>query len=313
MEYETVSHNGWQLLRGIAPPWRNLNDPLLHYATRDHQRTGGRPLAFIIIIVLTIAGLIAYLALQNTLTQGYTTTRERIESALFIVFMGLCLMSVLGHWRLLLATTGRSTAAIAQKRERGDWDLIYITPVSKSRWFRAQITALGWQVFPLVRRLMIVHAIMIVIAFPILMVFHSEEGGRVSPLLYALELLPFAALWFLEPLISAGIFLSSTLVESSLRKRTWVAFLNGLGTVYLMRVAMAFALVVGGFILLVGVIEVAVVVGLEDEGADFGNLSANEIFLIFLYGGASILVSAFVIEWILPGAGYSDGRSIRYK
>ena len=292
-----------RLLRSILPPWGDrLSDPLLQYEARTHRRAGGRPWAYVFIVSLLALGVVINLALVNIFAVRSASSRVLAEETVAILIIGLSGMSVLGHWRLLLSTIGRSSAAISQKRERGDWDLIFITPVSKSRWFQAQLTALGWQIFPLVRRLMIVNGVMIVVALPVLIVLKIEEGGDVSPLIYALEMLAFAALIIVEPIFSAGIFVSSALVESSLRQRAWVSFLTSLGVVYLMRLVMSVVLLVTAFVILVALLEAAVVVGLEEEGANLEALSSDEVFLLLFYGGIGALVTAFIIEWVPPAA-----------
>lgn len=48
---------------------------------------------------------------------------------------------------------------ITVRRERGDWDLILITPIPKAHWLELQLTAISWQVWPLVRNLMIGQAV----------------------------------------------------------------------------------------------------------------------------------------------------------
>jgi len=288
------SLNGWALLRSMMPPWGDrLKNPLLHYEVRVHRRAGRRSRIYLFIAVVLTLGVLINLALASIFSVRTATSRVLAEETVFILMVGLGGMSMLGHWRLLLTILGRSSAAIAQRRERGDWDLIYITPVSKTEWFRAQLTALGWQVFPLVQRLMIVHFVLIVIAFPTLLVLHHEQYTRVSGLLYAAELLTFAVLILIEPIFTAGIFTTSALLESSMRRRAWVAFLSGFTMVYATRVVIALALQIGGFIILM-ILSVI----LEDNSFDW--LNDEAVFFLCVYCIIGTLVFAFVLEWVPP-------------
>jgi hypothetical protein len=282
---------GWRLLRSMIPPWGDrLDDPLLHYEVHPKRRTGGTPLGFIIIGVLMGAGAITYL-IVTTFTQNSISTQEQIDTTFFIVVMGLVSMSILGHWRLLLTTIGHSTAMIAQKRERGDWDLIYITSVSKSRWFHVQFIALGWQMFPLVRRLMIVQLVLAIVVFPKLIILQQDQYTIVPPALYGIELLMLGAIVMVEPIFTAGIFASSALLESSMRRRAWVSFTNGLSMIYAMRVVMALVMQIGGLIFLIVLSAIFADGSLEE-------LPGNAVLYLCIYCIISSLLYAFILEWL---------------
>jgi hypothetical protein len=275
----------------MIPPWGDrLDDPLLHYEARPNQRIRGRPWGMIIGF-MTVFGVVSFLNVIDLFTDYSQTPRERMEEALVILSLALVSISIMGHWALLLATIGRSSALIAQKRERGEWALIYITPVSKSRWFHAQFTALGWQIFPLVRRLMIVHFLIVLIACPTFIAFQREQYTIVSPALYGIELLILGAIVIVEPIFTAGIFASSALLESSIRRRAWVSFANGLSMIYAVRVVVALVMQIGGLVFLILLSAIFANGSLEE-------LPGNAVLYLCVYCIVSSLIYAFILEWL---------------
>jgi hypothetical protein len=133
-----------------------------------------------------------------------------------------------------------------------------------------------------------------VIALPTLIILQTEERNRVSPVLYAMELMIFAVFILIEPIFTAGIFASGALVESSLRKRAWVSFLNTFPMIYAARVVIAFVMQTAGIILLYLILTVF-------EGGNDGDIPGEAVLYLCAYCIIGSLVAAFFLEWIPPG------------
>lgn len=295
----------WQMFRALLPPWQQTQDPLVSYHLRDQKRVGRRPWGFVIIAYLMLIPLVIYLAAlyYSEETQLLTDLFLQVLGALSV---GLGLMVMLGHWRLLISVAARSAEAIAGQRRRGDWDLIAITPMSKARWFRAQLTAIGWQVFPILRQLLLVQGLLVLIGMGLLIYGITQDdtstyygSERFLPIgVYVLLLLPLVLLLMVEPLLSLFLFTLAGFFASSLSKRTSMSMLYSFFWSYVARLAMAAMFIYGGFIITVLVGGVANALGLtQDFDIDsdiFSNMSIYICGILCLY----TLATAFFVEWL---------------
>src|SRR5215207_4833854 len=127
--------SGWSILRAVIPPWQDLDDPLVQYDIRHRRRAGRRPWMAIVLGYLTLIALNIYFAGQ-LFADDPIDYQNLLQPVLTIGVTGLVVTIIYGHWRLLLAVSAKATAIIAARRRSGDWDLIAITPVEKSRWLR---------------------------------------------------------------------------------------------------------------------------------------------------------------------------------
>jgi hypothetical protein len=99
------------------------------------------------------------------------------------------------------------------------------------------------------------------------------------------------AIVMVEPIFTAGIFASSALLESSMRRRAWVSFTNGLSMIYAMRVVMALVMQIGGLIFLIVLSAIFADGSLEE-------LPGNAVLYLCIYCIISSLLYAFILEWL---------------
>lgn len=300
---------GWEVLRAMLPPWQSTQDPLVSYHLRIHKRVGRRPWGMILLGYLTLGMLTLYIVGQLA-AQNLREVSEIITETLAIVGIGLTLTMAMTHWRLMIAVSARAADAIAGQRLRGDWDLIAITPVSKTRWFRSQLTTIAWQVFPLVRQLLVVHTLMVLIGtFLILYIVSTEDaaswdsGDYLSPLIYLLAVTPFGLLLIFLPFLNTSLFSMTSLYTSSNSKRVTMSMLYSFVGIYITRLIITLTYFLGGtmFILILGTLGKALGI-IDDFDLSLTDLSsAGAGFL--LVGCIYCLIGAFFIEW-LPVLGF---------
>ena len=311
------------MLRAMIPPWQRLDDPLIQYDIRYQARTGRRPWAALILAYLTLLALVVYFAValyEHNETEPLLPEQLLGNTLIFLGF-GLSVIVVVGHWRLLFAVAARAAAMIAQRKRRGDWDLIAITPMSKARWFRSQLTVMGWQVFPLIRQLIFIQTILVILLFSYAIYFEYTErqeeleryqycvaqgnclAGNFEPDyvptgIYTLMILPFGLLLIAEPIMTTGIFALVSLNASSRSQLASMSILYSLFGVYLARVVMTFVLSFGGIIVLILVTLVFDALGITDSDLDFSGESWDFLITAIPYCCAWSLAGAFFIEWI---------------
>jgi len=303
---------GWVLLRALVPPWGSLGDPLVSYDIHPHRRSGQRPWSALVITAFTLLLLCTYLVSMLDGFDPYAPTsllEDLLPNALGIVIGGMSLFVMLGHWRLLLAVAGRGAGMIAVRKQRGDWDLIAITPVPKSRWFSAQLTILGWQVFPLVRQLLVVQGVMVLLGFSYTVYFQYLErqdciqygcAYTTYPLpipLYALMVLPFAALIVLEPLLTLGVFSTMSLYVSTLNKRITMSVLGSFVGVYVVRVLMTLVLLISGILLVFLISSLFSLIGFGSGNIDVDDLFSSEMLFLIPYCCMWSIIGSFALEW----------------
>lgn len=209
----------WQ---AVFPPWENLTHPLVRYEIRQTRRRGTRPWLGITVTIITLSAMIAVVLIGG-----------RSWKALWVTMLaGLLAYLVLGRLRLLVALAEQATRMITLRRERGDWDLIMLTPIPKSRWVNLQVTALIWQTWPLVRGLMIIHAVFMLLAIGYLGVAQHDsyqneafsdsyqylpdpDAHYLPAWIFVALALPIGALATLIPLAEVGLYASAVLNASA--------------------------------------------------------------------------------------------------
>jgi hypothetical protein len=235
---------------------------------------------------------------------------QLVGEILLILGIGLSLTMALLHWRLLIALSARAADTIAGQRRRGDWDLIAITPVSKTRWFKGQLISMAWQVFPLVRQLLAVHLLMILLGTAVLVYAIAEARNNdwasdhsLAIGVYIVAVIPFGLLLLAMPFLNTALFGMASLYTSSHSKRVTMSMLYSFVLVYATRVLMSLSFIWGGAMLLIVLGGVANWLGLTDSfDTDLNDLltvSAGVLALACVYS----LAAAFFIEW-LPVLGF---------
>jgi hypothetical protein len=289
--------------------WPGQDNPLIAYDLKFDRREGRRPWAMVIVANLTLMSLGLYLlALLLAETATIPPLLDFFGIILAFLMTGGGVMVMFGHWRLILAISSRTAAAIAGRKRNGDWDLIAITPMPKSRWLWSQQVIVMWQVFPVLRQLFILQTAMSVVGLGFLtyMLSTFDEGSSwgddvyLAPWLYFLLMLPVFAFFIAEPFITAHSFIRLGLYCSSLSGRVSTSMLGHFFAICFQRVVMSASFIYGGlfWILLFG--GLANGLGLTDDfDTDFnlGDLLGTLAILCTL-GFLYVLMLAPVAEWL---------------
>lgn len=307
MVYRKIT--GWQVLRAAIPPWKNTHDPLVSYELRHRRRAGQRPWSLLAMGYVLMLMVMFYLVF--TLLQNNAPNWEEVTSAvLAILGIGLALMVMLGHWRLLMAISGRAATMIAGRKKSGDWELIAITPLDKTRWYLNQLTIIAWQVFPIIRELMILQSLLVLGGVSFLSyqlhdlstnqsAYYIEE--YLSLPLYWILILPLALLLILEPYWATALFASVSLYTSSRSKRLTMSLLYTFLNTFIIRYLITLVFYYSGLIVFFLVSNIAALLGSGTEG-----ISLTDLFSIgwLLCGILCVyaLGSSFFVEW-LPALG----------
>lgn len=318
-----------QFIRALLPPWRTLRDPLVQYGIRRGGRIGERPWALLVVTVLTcLAACIFMLGyMDSDSTNNRPLTSELLPGLLGLLMGGLGVLVMIGHWRLLLAIAGRAASLVAGRRASGDWDLIAITPMSKTRWLRSQLTIIGWQVFPLVRQLVVVQFLLVMLGFGYLIAArHAELNDSndcfiqpcynydeydFSTLEYTLLIAPIGIGLGGWILVETGIFTAVALLASSLSQRVTMSMLYSFLGVFMTRIFLTFVLIYGGTLIMIALFQFSDALGLSDFDMDFSDLD-EDLILVVMYYCMGIPILAFFLEWlpvfpaILMAAGDGD-------
>ncbi|MBZ0305289.1 MAG: hypothetical protein K8I82_04390, partial [Anaerolineae bacterium] len=134
------------------------------------------------------------------------------------------LYSFATRWRLIWAAASRLATAISARRQTGDWDLIRLIPMPKIQWLYTQFVAIGWQIWPLVKALVLAQWGITTVFYILLVVETSAYSSscyaepcmqRLSGLTFFLVGLPVLLIWISIPLLEMGLIVSvSSLVSS---------------------------------------------------------------------------------------------------
>lgn len=295
--------NPLTFFRATLPPWSNLSNPLIRHEIRAKRRASRRPWTLVCMgygLAIGIIGLMSY-GIYDLNNSGFSHNplAPIIDSLLAFISAISALFVAIAHWRLILAISGRAAGMIAARRLRGDWELIFIAPLDKTRWYRAQLTALAWQVWPITRQLLGVQIFLAVIVFglstqEIIRDYSSDTFiETLHPLPHLIGLLPFLALFALGPLIETSLYASISLYLSSKSKRSTMAMMYSFGAIYATRIVIAFVLI---FCIMAFTVTVN---GLFNPDYSPGRIGIDGIFLsLSLYCLFGILILGFGIEWL---------------
>lgn len=308
--------SGVDLIRVMIPPWNRHHLQIMKYEIRPQKRV--RQPSWTRIRSLGWFLLILYLAWVLIRDEPLSTIQyEIIPVILGIIIFILGIIVIGGHGSLMQEVGGRAAQAIAGRRVRGDWDLIAITPLAKERWLQAQAAAIGWQMFPLIRRMIVCKAILVFMLFSYLLVVQIEQYPYISPLLYLISMIPFGVLLIFFPVIELGLSAQIALLSSSYSKQMFtVPMIYSLVGGCISRILIT-GILVGGFSL-VYMLLILIVISLGSNENDIA-LNSDTLFIFTLCCCGGILMSAAFAEWlpaIVPigmiGVDYDSGWIVTY-
>jgi hypothetical protein len=302
------------LLRAAFPPWHGLNDPLIRREIPAKQTGADDP--WLALFIYGVLSALVYLSFGRYLAklvfrETDPGNGEGIMLGMVVLSAILALMNIVGHWQLILAITRSAAGMIPVPRQRGDWDLILITPVEKSRWYRLQLSAICWQVWPVTWNLAIVGGLLAVNLFCASFLLTKMNNERevwycaaqdISdmefceqkhlPLRLAAAFLPFGLFFVALPLIETPLYASASLFANIRAKQSGPAVFYSLASIYGVRLVMTAVLVYGGLFALML---------LSGFGHSPNELLDRDISFggVFLTGGAAIFALAFAVEWLL--------------
>lgn len=225
-----------QIFLAVLPLWKNLDHPLVQYEIRQLERPHEWRW-----LISSIMGLTLLILLVALLSYGFSW--QVVGQG---VLGGLAVYLILLRLRLFVAVSGRAARMITVRRERGDWDLILITPIPKARWLELQLTAISWQVWPLVRNLMIGQAVFTGVALLYMSAQQHQrwQGEKLDDFLltdlipdahylptwmFFLVALPFCMMVICLPLIEIGVFSTAALCASICSKNPSFALFRSFG------------------------------------------------------------------------------------
>ncbi len=306
-EYYPSPLNPWSFVRAVIPVGQTLDDPLVVYQIRRSQRTGNRPWMLVVLAYLTLLIEILYLTIvlnyQSVEPQKFN---ELLGEMLLILAGVLSLGTIYGHWRLMLAVFSRAAQVVTERRQRGDWELIAITPMPKARWLRSQLIGMGWQVWPLVRNLILIQTVLVVIfSGAVLYGLHDNRQDETypddeyyfHPLAYTLLASPMLLALVLEPLMTVAVLAALSFYVSTLSKHPAMAMLyNFLGTFFIRTLIMAVLMYAGLFFL--------VFFFTFSPDNSLGDLEGDSFFGFLLSSCIFIPLASFFVEWF-PAVGAS--------
>ncbi len=303
-EYFPTPMNPWSFLRALIPLRQSLDNPLVVFQIRRGEQVGRNPWILLMtaycIVIFEILYLVGVLVVEDIET---LRLNDLLLPMLGILMFCLSLGAVYGHWRLMLAIFLRIARVVTERRQNGDWDLIAITPMPKARWLQAQLVALGWQVWPLVRNLIILQTLLSVILYGFAVYQIETEFGDngiyedpQDPLpisIYTIAVLPMLAGMVAEPIFFMGLLTAVAFYVSTISKQPAMAILyNFLGTFLARSVISAVFFYGGAFFTLFF---------LSFTGEmDLSGFDGSAFIGFILYTCIGIPVSSFFIELMPP-------------
>jgi hypothetical protein len=308
------------IFRLTLPPWYGLNDPLISHEIQPSLRIG-HDRSTVFFRFLALFGILAYIVyVVNALGRASDNAgqpTELLDTIPILLFGALLLLYLAVRYRLLFEVVQRATGMIAATPLPSSWELNAVTPIDKARWYRAHLTALSWQVWPITRQLVIVAGLATLLFFFIsvnnvteyqsLNPWNTEyclefglDGdcseylylGVLPPLVYAAAFIPFGLLITLFPLMESALYSSASLFASIRTQKPDRVVGHSLLAIYLVRAAMMFVFVYGGLLLFILLTDS---IGSPNERLD----RAQVIETVFLAGLVLSLFFAIGIEWLL--------------
>lgn len=294
--------NPWSFIRAMIPIRQTLDDPLVVYQIRRSQGVGRKPWSLLILAYLILIGEIIFLAgllaFSNLETQRLSVL---VGPMLGVLAGGLSLGVVYGHWRLMLAVFMRAARAVTERRQNGDWELIMITPMPKTRWLRAQLIGMGWQVWPLVRNLMIMQGLLVLLFYGLMVYgvsqaddtdyYYQDDSEYLPTPVYIGVVLPIMLGMMIEPILQAGLLGAISFYVSTLSKQPAFAMLYNFLGAFISRVIIAGVFFYSGMFFLVFFFAFT-------PDSNVMNIRGEEILAVLLYSCIAIPVSSFFIEWL---------------
>lgn len=299
-EYYPSPLNPWSFVRAVIPVGQALDDPLVVYQLRRRQRTGSHPWMLVVLaylaLIIEILYLIIVLNYDSVEPQNLT---ELLGEMLTILAGVLSVGTIYGHWRLMLAVFSRAAQVVTERRLRGDWELIAITPMPKARWLRSQLIGLGWQVWPLVRNLIIIQTVlMFIFSGALLYGLYDNRQNETYPNdeyyyplpVYMLLASPMLLAVILEPVMTVAVLAALSFYVSTLSKHPAMAMLyNFLGIFFIRTLIMA--------VLIYSSLFFAFFFFTFSPDNNFGSMDGSSFFGFLLSSCIFIPLSSFFVEW----------------
>ncbi len=216
-----MNYNGFSVLKALIAPFHRTFDVLTTYEIK-HGTSLGESHCMTNMVVGMGALMVLGTALVGIPCLGVCA------APLFLFW----LYSIAARWRLIWAAASRLATAISARRQTGDWDLIRLIPMSKARWLHTQFTAIGWQIWPLVKALILAQWGIATVFYVLLVVETSAYSSyctaepclqRLSGLTFFLVGLPVLLIWISVPLLEVGLVVSVSSLVSSYVNRPGVA------------------------------------------------------------------------------------------
>lgn len=231
-------HNGFSVLRALLAPMQRRYDVLTTYEIRHGSSLGESPCLVNGVVAVTLV-MVSGLALLSPCVGV-------CAAPLFIFWV----YSIAARWRLVWSSASRLASAISARRQTGDWDLIRLIPMPKTQWLHTQLVAMGWQVWPLLKGLIITQWGIATVFFMLLLAETSASSRycyaepclqRMPGLSFFLAGLPLLAMWVAVPLMEAGLVASMSGLVSSYINRPGFAIAASFVGALVMRVILGLA------------------------------------------------------------------------
>ncbi|MFP4321121.1 MAG: hypothetical protein ACLFTK_01565 [Anaerolineales bacterium] len=306
-------------MRAALPPWQGTTSPLVSYHLRSARRVARRPYGVLVLVQATLLVylLALYMLQTSTASAGeFVTLEDMLGVTWAVAFGGLSVVYIWLSMQILGRGLARAVDIIAGARARNQWDLIAITPMPRQRWYLAQLTVLGWRLFPVIRQWGIVHGLLVLMlgaSFGVAQYMQWEEletcttgncGGWVgpderylTPGWYGLTILLSGGLVLVMPAIHLTLMHTVGLSISSYAVRPAIGLLYSLLVVYGLRVAMGLVYLVIVFALLAVGLPLISGQGLDMQ-IPSGAMLVSFLCLGLVYALFVAFFLALGIEWL---------------
>lgn len=297
--------NLYQVIRAILPPWQhNVQHPLVQYASRRYGRVGKQSWVLLLMGILVAIGLILWSisVLIDDSPYNHVLPREILSTLVSTFLIAMIFIMLVWRWVLLLSIISISAKMIAERRRRGDWELIYITPMKKSKWLRLQATSLGWLSYPLLKRMVLLQCgiVFIIGGFVVEAQYSQWNSGSynyMQPITYTLSLLPFALLMIVEPIISTALIILGSLSGSANTKGAVSAIARSLSNWTLARFGITLSVTFGVLFFAIFFSAIDFRGSVFGETGGFAPAVDELVFILPLLALYSLAASLFM-EWL---------------
>jgi|GEM_PF-5768566 len=249
-------------------PWLFLDDPIVRYGIQQNK-----------LIVHPTFLLKIYITLSTVLGLWAIVDGNTIMVQIRILILMAGIFSLLAHIHLLVGIISRTGNIISVMRQRGDWELFILTSIDKSRWLIAQGAVISWQVYPLVRQIVSIHAIS---SIPIItFVIASQESlNSQSGIKVTCGVLMLTGYIF-HPFFSTGLFIATSIKLSTGTANIERVFVKLLGELWITRTITGGLALVVVFMYLIALSLFSNVLGIStEEISDFwGTVGLLSLFV----------------------------------